>query len=126
MVCRVSEMKRYALPVVGLFLFGVMLPGTAQTASDSQAKVLSVRQVRHADFRNSRYPSTPQYTMDLALQFNGQTYCTGYVTPVLDEVQDLLATNGKNVQVSMQGKKVVLALPNGRHIHADLVKSTQC
>ena len=119
-------MKRYALALISLFLLGLMLPGTAQTASDSQAKVLSVRQVRHADFRNSRYPSTPQYTMDLALQVNGQTYCTGYVTPVLDEVQDLLAANGKNVQVSMQGKKVVLALPNGRHIHADLVKSTQC
>ena len=106
----------------------VFLPGAAQTNSGDThaAKVLSVREVRHASFRNSRYPTTPQYTMDLALQLNGQTYCTGYETPVLDEVDDLLSTNGKDVQVAMQGKRIVMILPSGRHLHADLVKPTQC
>lgn len=122
-------MNRSVLAVILALAFaGLLLPGAAQTGSnDSQAaKVLSVREVRHASFRNSRYPTTPQYTLDLALQLNGETYCTGYETPVLDEVHDLLAANGKNLQVAMQGKKVVLFLPSGRHVHADLVKSTQC
>ena len=107
---------------------GLILPGAAQTAStDTQhAKVLSVREVRHASLRMSRYATTPQYTMDLALQFNGQTYCTGYETPILDEVHDLLATNGHDVPVTMQGKKVVMTLPNGRRVQTELVKSTQC
>lgn len=105
----------------------IVLPGLAQTSGDYQtAKVLSVREVRHAGFRNSRYPTTPQYTMDLAVQYAGQTYCTGYETPVLDEVHDLEAANGKDVQVSVHGKQMQLLLPNGRHVRADLVKSTQC
>lgn len=111
--------------VIAIF---VIVPALAQTSSgDYQtAKVLSVREVRHAGFRNSRYPTTPQYTMDVALQYAGQTYCTGYETPVLDEVHDLEAVNGKDVQVSVHGKQMQLLLPNGRHVRADLVKSTQC
>jgi hypothetical protein len=122
-------MKHYRL-VLGLALLAafVILPGLAQTTSgDYQtAKVLSVREVRHASFRNSRYPTTPQYTMDVAIQYAGQTYCTGYETPVLDEVHDLEAVNGKDVQVAVHGKQMQLVLPNGRHVRADLVKSTQC
>lgn len=127
----VSPMKRYRL-LVGLALLAafviIILPGLAQTSSgDYQtAKVLSVREVRHASIRNSRYPTTPQYTMDVAVQYAGQTYCTGYETPVLDEVHDLEAANGKDVQVSVHGKQMQLLLPNGRHVRADLVKSTQC
>jgi hypothetical protein len=45
---------------------------------------------------------------------------------VLDEVHDLEAANGKDVQVSVHGKQMQLLLPNGRHVRADLVKSTQC
>ena len=106
----------------------VILPGLAQTASSDyqSAKVLSVREVRHARFRNSRYPTTPQYTLDLAVQFAGQTYCTGYETPILDEVHDLMAVNCKDVQVSVHGKQIQLLLPNGRHVKADMVKSEQC
>jgi hypothetical protein len=123
-------MKSCRLPVALAFLLVglVILPSLAQTTSSEyqSAKVLSVREVRHAGFRNSRYSTTPQYTMDLAVQFAGQTYCTGYETPVLDEVHDLLAANGKDVQVSLHGKQIQLVLPNGRRVKADLVKSEQC
>jgi hypothetical protein len=123
-------MKNARLPLGLAILLAVfvIVPGLAQTSSgDYQtAKVLSVREVRHAGFRNSRYPTTPEYTMDVAIQYAGQTYCTGYETPVLDEVQDLQAANGKDVQVSIHGKQMQLLLPNGRKVRADLVKSTQC
>ena len=126
----VSAMKsqRMLFGLALLLVVSVFAPSLAQTSSgDFQtAKVLSVRQVRHAGFRNSRYPTPPQYTMDLAVQYKGETYCTGYETPVLDEVRDLEAANGKDVQVSMHGKQMQLLLPNGRHVRADLVKSTQC
>jgi hypothetical protein len=106
----------------------VVLPGLAQSTSGDyqKAKVLSVREVRHASFRTSRYPTTPQYTMDLSVQLAGQTYCTGYETPVLDEVRDLQAVNGKDVQVSLHGKQIQFLLPNGRKVRADIVKPTQC
>lgn len=119
--------KLVAAIAFGIALF-ILVPALAQTSSgDLQtAKVLSVREVRHASFRTSRYPTTPQYTMDVAVQYAGQTYCTGYETPVLDEVHDLEAANGKNVQASVHGKQMQIVLPNGRHVHADLVKSTQC
>ena len=122
------ERLRVSIGLVLLLAFFVILPGLAQTSSGDyqSAKVLSVREVRHASFHNSRYPTTPQYTMDVAVQFAGQTYCTGYETPVLDEVHDLEAANGKDVQVSVHGKQMQLLLPNGRHVRADLVKSTQC
>jgi hypothetical protein len=126
----VSAMKapRLKLGLALFVLWFVILPGLAQTASGDyqSAKVLSVREVRHAGFRNSRYPTTPQYTIDVALQYGGQTYCTGYETPVLDEVHDLMAANGKDVQVSLHGKQMQLLLPNGRKVRTDLVKSTQC
>lgn len=101
--------------------------GSAQTSeSYRSARVLSVREVRHASFPTSRYPTTPQYTLDLAFRYSGQIYCTGYETPVLDEVHDLLAANGRDIQVEMHGKKLLLVLPSGRRVKAELVKSSEC
>lgn len=101
--------------------------GSAQTsASYGAARVLSVREVRHASFPISRYPTTPQYTLDLAFRYSGQFYCTGYETPVLDEVHDLLAANGHDIHVDMHGKKLLLVLPSGRRVKAELVKSSEC
>lgn len=102
------------------------LTGTATRGAQQAAQVLSVREVRHASFPTSRYPTTPQYTLDLAFRYSGQIYCTGYVTPVLDEVHDLMAANGHDIQVDMHGKKLLLVLPSGRRVKAELVKSTEC
>jgi hypothetical protein len=122
------KFQPFMLGLAVLVVACVFAPSLAQTSSGDyqSAKVLSVREVRHAGFRNSRYPTPPQYTMDLAVQYNGQTYCTGYDTPVLDEVHDLEAASGKDVQIAVHGKQMQLLLPNGRHVRADLVKSTQC
>jgi len=100
---------------------------SAQTSDGYRAaRVLSVREVRHASFPASRYPTTPQYTLDLAFRYSGQTYCTGYETPVLDEVHDLLAANGHDIQVDMHGRKLLLVLPSGRRVKAELVRSNEC
>ena len=100
---------------------------SAQTPETYQvAKVMSVRQVRHASFPTSRYPTTPYYTLDLAVLLSGQTDCADYETPVLDEVRDLLAASGHNIQIELNGKKILLILPAGRRLKAELVKSSQC
>ena len=113
--------------LVLLLVCCTLFPSLAQTPESYQvAKVLSVRDVRHSSFPTSRYPTTPYHTIDLAVQLNGQTYCIGYETPVLNEVRDLLAANGQNIQVALHGKTVLLIPPAGRQLKAELVKSSQC
>lgn len=91
------------------------------------AKILSVRQIKQVNtFPLSRYPTVARFTVDFALRLADQSICTGYETPVLDEVQDLVAANGQYVKVEIRGKKITMILPNGRKIHAELVKETQC
>jgi len=91
------------------------------------AKVLSVRQVRHgAGFPISRYPTTPQYTIALSLDAGDKDYCAVYDTPVLDEVHDSTAAIGQKAQVMIDKKKILVLLPNGRKIHANLANSGQC
>jgi hypothetical protein len=106
-------------------LFGTL--SLAQSSESYQiAKVVSVREVRHASLPTSRYPTTPYYTIDLCVLLTGQTYCAGYETPVLDEVRELLAAKGQNIQIDLNGKKILLILPTGRRLKAELVKSSQC
>ena len=104
-----------------------LVPTLAQTPDGyHDAKVVSVREVRHASFPSSRYPTTPYYTIDLAVLLSGQTYCAGYETPVLDEVHDLLAAKGQEVKMDLHEKNILLILPAGRRLKADLVKPSQC
>lgn len=96
-------------------------------ASYQTATVLSVRSIRHMEGMGpSRFPHPIYFTIDFALRISGQSYCTGYETPVLDEVQDLLASQGKDIRVEMRGKKLTVLLPTGRKIKAELEKPTQC
>lgn len=101
-------------------------PGTAPDGYQT-AKIVSVRQLKQVTgYPMSRYPTVARFTVDFALRLADQSICTGYETPVLDEVQDLVAANGQTVKVEIRGKKITMILPNGRKIHADLVKETQC
>jgi hypothetical protein len=102
-------------------------PVALAEASYQTAKVLSVRSMRHMDGPSpSRFPRPIYFTVDFAFRISAQSYCTGYETPVLDEVQDLQAAQGKDVQVEVRGKKLIVVLPTGRKIKAELEKPTQC
>jgi len=111
-----------------LVLCLVVFPPVAfAQASYQTVTVVSVRSIRHMEGMGpSRFPHPIYFTVDFAFRASGQSYCTGYETPVLDEVQDLLATQGKNIQVEMRGKKLTVLLPTGRKIKARLEKPTQC
>ena len=92
------------------------------------AKIVSVRQIKQTNsFPMSRYPTVARFTVDFAFKYGAGNYsCTAYETPVLDEVQDLVAANGKEVTVEIHGKKILVTLPDGRKIRGELVKETQC
>jgi hypothetical protein len=114
------------LLVVGMWFVSANPMGCAEDSYQT-ATVLSARQIRHGTSLNpSRFSGPVSFTVDFAFRLSAESYCVGYETPVLDEVQDLLASNGKDIKVEMRGKKLSVVLPTGRRIKAELVKQTQC
>jgi len=119
--------RRFVLFLVGVICLVLALPTACAQDSSQTATVVSVRQIkRMSGLSPSRYAGPIYFTVDFALLVSAESYCVGYETPVLDEVQDLLASNGKDITVQMRGKKLVVVLPTGRRIKAELVKQTQC
>jgi len=139
--------RRFALRLVALMC--LVWPSPFGFAQDSYqtATVISVRQIRHmGSLGPSRFAHTIYFTVDFALRLPAESYCVGYETPVVDEVQDLLVSNGKDIsvrqirhmgslgasrfahtiRVQMRGKKLAVELPTGRRMKAELVKQTQC
>lgn len=106
------------------------LHGTSTVASTSEqmqtARVLSVRKVLRTPYFVSRYPQMHYYMLYFALRVSDQTYCGEYETPVLDEIDDLLTCNGKDVDVVLNGKRITVFTPRGRKLKGSMVKATQC
>jgi hypothetical protein len=96
------------------------------TAGYHSATIISVRQVARNGFLVSRYSSAHVFTVDFTLRMDGHSYCIDYDTIVMQEVDDLRAAYQKEVQVDMQGKRLIIVLPSGRKIRAQLADSTQC
>jgi len=118
---------RFVLFLVAVMCLVLAFPTACAQDSSQTATVVSVRQIRHMNgLSPSRYSGPVYFTVDFALRISAESYCVGYETPVLDEVQDLLASNGKDITVQMRGKKLVVVLPTGRRIKAELVKQAQC
>jgi hypothetical protein len=100
---------------------------SAQTPNGyHSATIISVRQVARNGFLVSRYSSAHVFTVDFTLRMDGHSYCIDYDTIVMQEVDDLRAAYQKEVQVDMQGKRLIIVLPSGRKIRAQLADSTQC
>jgi hypothetical protein len=84
------------------------LHGTSAVASTSEqkqtARVVSVRKVLRTPYFVSRYPQIHYYMLYFALRVSDQTYCGEYETPVLDEIDDLVTCNDRDVDVVLNGK----------------------
>jgi len=85
------------------------------------AKVLSVRKVLRTPYFASRYPQIHYYTLYFAVRGAEQTYCGEYETPVLDEIDDVLSSKDKNVEIVLDRKNLTLTTPTGRKIKAHVV-----
>lgn len=88
--------------------------------------VLSVRKVLRDPYFLSRYPHIHYYTLYVSIRVSDQTYCSEYETPVLDEINDVLSANGKEVELVLGDKKLILRTPQGRKLKARLVEAKQC
>ena len=106
------------------------LHGMSAVASASEqkqpARVLSVRKVLRNPYFVSRYPQIHYYVLYFAVRVSQRTYCGEYETPVLDEIDDMLTSNGKDVDVVLNGEKVTVFTPHGWKLKARIVKANQC
>jgi hypothetical protein len=123
-----------SLPLwIGIWLTLALVVAQAQNSPDNSStsgyqtgKIVSVRQIARNGALVSRYSSTHVFTMDFTVRVAGHSYCVDYETIVLDEVNDLRASDQKDVQVDMQGKHMIVILPSGRRIKAQTADATQC
>jgi hypothetical protein len=74
----------------------------------------------------SRYPQIHYYMLYIAVHISDQTYCAGYETPVLDEIDDVFSAKGKDVEVVLKEKRLTVRTPGGRELKARLVEAKQC
>jgi hypothetical protein len=118
--------------VAGVFLvaIGYAQGSESPPASSSEApqigKILSVRKILRNPYFFSRYPRIHYYLLYFAVRASGQTYCSEYETPVLDEIDDLFSAKDKDVEFALKGKSLTLRTPKGRKLKAHLVEEKQC
>jgi len=106
-------------------------PGsTPQLSSPSEGqrigKILSVRKTLGSRYLVNRYGRIHSYRLNFAVRISDQTYCSEYETPVLDEIDDLIAAKDKDVEIVLKGNSLTLRTPKGRKLKAWLVEQRQC
>lgn len=90
------------------------------------ARILNVRRVLRSHLFVSRYPQTHDFDVYFAIRIAHQSYCADYETPVLDEIEDLNSCVGKEVEVTLDEKRIVVYTPHQRRLKAHLVRDAQC
>ena len=83
----------------------------------------------HSDKRvvqTGRWYVVRQFTVDFAVKCSNQTYCGEVTTTVVNEVDDLMASKGKSVELLESGRDIDVTLQNGRHIKAHQVSPNKC
>lgn len=93
---------------------------------EQTGKIVNVRKVLRDPYFISRYPHIHYYILYISLRVSGQTYCSDYETPVLDEIEDLTAATSQDVAVVIKGKTITIRTPKGRKLKARLAKGNQC
>jgi hypothetical protein len=101
--------------------------GHRSSSEDQQSgTVLSVRKIPIGYHPVTRYPQIHYYRLYLTVRVSEQTYCGEYETPVIEEIDDLLAAKGREILVVLNGKKFTVQTPRGRKLKAWLSEPGQC
>jgi len=63
-----------------------------------------------------------------SLRIGEQTYCGDYETVVLDEINDLASSEGKDIEVTLDQskKRITLYTPQNRRLKARIVRTSEC
>ena len=111
---------------VAMYANGSAPPQSSSSEGQQNGKVVSVRKVLRNPYVFSRYPRIHYYLLYFAVRASGQTYCSEYETPVLDEIDDVFSAKDKAVEFVLKGKNLTLRTPHGRTVKAHLVDEKQC
>lgn len=93
---------------------------------EQAATILSVRKDLRNQYFLSRYPRIHYYVLYISLRVSGQTYCSEYETPILDEIEDVTSTTSQNVPVVIKGKTIEIHTRQGRKLKTRLANEKQC
>ena len=119
----------FYLPL-GLFVATALFGWSTLAASNQvwqTARVLSVKKVLHTpQYVFSGYPQIHYYLLYISLRTSDTTYCAEYETPLLDEINDVLASDGKDVAVMVKGKNATMDVPQRHKLKARFVTTEHC
>ena len=107
-------------------------PALARASSSSArqtGRILVVRkELRGTFLSTTRYSRIHDFDVFFSLRIGEQTYCGDYETVVLDEINDLASSEGKDVEVTLDQskKRVILYTPQNRKLKARIVRASQC
>lgn len=108
-------------------------PSLAQHSPSPSVKqvgrILSVRKVlRSSIVSTTRSSRIHDFDVYFSIHIADQSYCGDYETPVLDEINDLLASSGKLVRLRLDEHKnrITLYTPHYRRLKAHIVRPSHC
>lgn len=115
---------------LALFCWGVPLIGQSPSPSAREtARIANVRSVsREAFLYTPRTSRIHDFDVYFSLRAGQESYCVDYETVVLDEIQDLVGAEGKDLSVSLNTRKnrVVVYTPQSRRLKARMVRASFC
>ncbi len=131
----IRELRRIALYSIFFATLILAAAGFAQrsapglrAASEVQqtGNLVSVRKVPVGHHFVTRYPQLRYYLLYLSVRVSDRTYCASYETPVIQEIDGLIAAKDSSVAVVVNGKRLTVRTPNGRIVKALLSERNQC
>jgi len=105
------------------------LAGASSASARQTGRILVVRSVlRGTPLSTTRYSRIHDFDVYFSLRIAEQTYCGDYETVVLDEINDLVSSEGKDVTITLDESKrrVILYTPHNRRLKARIVRASQC
>jgi hypothetical protein len=100
-----------------------------RSSARETGRISGVRSVlRETILSATRYSRIHDFDVYFSLRTGQETYCLDYETVVLDEVQHLASSEGKDLDVSLNAKrnKVILYTPWHRKLNARIVAANLC
>jgi len=98
---------------------------TSNVAAPNQGKILHIQDDIEW-VRYGRWSALRQHTIHTYAHFSNDDYCAVFATTVIDEAKDLESNEGKQLPMAVEGKELLITLPDGRHLKMHLVKPGEC
>jgi len=135
-VAKFGELPRISIVCLAALALFLVVCGPApararaSSAPERQTGTISgVRSVlRGTPLSTTRYSRIHDFDVYFSLRIAEQTYCGDYETVVLDEISDLVSSEGKDVRITLDESKrrVIVYTSQNRRLKARIVSASQC